>query len=616
MISRHLIRSLLLILTLSAYASAQTPGAAAQTEEQRKARQELEHKALLMLDDVIKESDSFKQPDNSIRIKAAAAHILWKYDEARARSLFKEAIASLITLWENQSDADVAERGRLFEGPKQLRSEMLMALAQHDARLARELMRATRSRSSQKEVAGDSMGDQELQMDMNLAIQIASTDPKLAVEIGEEHLPKGFSYQLPELISAIREKDPEAAAKLAGEIMVKLRAEKLESSEARNIAVNLLRMATETPEGDAKAGTKIDVPLLDQATVRELTEMLAAEVLRSPQSNLELYASLTPLMPVVEKYAPTRAEQLRKKAPKLSIEEEGDAAEDESERMWAKYQPMIEKGTVDEILAAAPGAPQEMRDILYQAAAGKLLEEGKTERARQLVEEKIQNPVQKKEVLAQLDQAAAAAAVEQGKIEQGRKMLATLRTVEERAMLLAQLATGATAKGEKKVALQLLDEARGMISQRAKNIKQLGAQLAIARAYAPLDPSRSLAILEPVVEQLNELLGAATVLGGFFIEDLIRDDEIMLGPVMMLLNFTGQDFLTQALGDIDALARADFDRTKALADKFQREEIRTMARLLLAQSILSPLPQSGASGRPMTIITEKSLGSGPIPAPQ
>ena len=42
--------------------------------------------------------------------------------------------------------------------------------------------------------------------------------------------------------------------------------------------------------------------------------------------------------------------------------------------------------------------------------------------------------------------------------------------------------------------------------------------------------------------------------------------------------------------DVKALARADFERTKALADRFLREEIRIIARLLLAQSILSPQP--------------------------
>jgi hypothetical protein len=39
--------------------------------------------------------------------------------------------------------------------------------------------------------------------------------------------------------------------------------------------------------------------------------------------------------------------------------------------------------------------------------------------------------------------------------------------------------------------------------------------------------------------------------------------------------------------ELGALARADFTRTKQVADRFQRTEVRLMARLMIAQSILS-----------------------------
>jgi hypothetical protein len=227
-----------------------------------------------------------------------------------------------------------------------------------------------------------------------------------------------------------------------------------------------------------------------------------------------------------------------------------------------------------------------MRDMLYQRAAGKLIEEGDLEHARQVISEQVKDPDQRKLMLNQVDEAAAVKAAEQGKVEQTRKMLATLRTNEERMMVLAQLATGAAAKGEKKIALQLLDEARGMMSGRAKNFKQLGAQLAVARAYASIDASRSLAMLEPVVDQLNELLAAAVVLGGFITDEIVKDDEVMIGPLLMISG----EFLANYLEDVNTLARADFERTRALADRFQRDEVRIIARMLIAQSILAPQP--------------------------
>ncbi|HEV7373722.1 MAG TPA: hypothetical protein VGN95_03325 [Pyrinomonadaceae bacterium] len=580
---------------------------------QSKAQKELEQKALSLLDDVIKDSESFKHAENRIRIRAAAAYILWRYDEARARVLFREAMASLIDLLKEPMDEDPAEARKMIEGPKQLRTEMLQMLVQRDARLARELLRATRSPAS---AAGDSKDGTEYydrQMDLNLATQIASSDPKLAAEIAQESLSKGFAYQLPSLVEAIREKDPEVAARLASDIMTKLRTEKLDSSrEARNVAVSLLQAATAIPETDAKNNTKNATPLLDQATVRELTEMVTAEALRSPAQNADMLSSLQSMMPVVEKYAPARVGQIRQKAPVEVVADEDDETEGVEPIEVGKYRKLVEKGSADELLSAAPNAPEGMREMLYQRAASKIMEDGDAERARQIINEKVQDPAQRKRMLAQLDQASAATAAEQGKIEQTRKMLAALRTNEERVMLLTQLASGAAAKGQKKIALQLLEEARGMLGQRAKNINQLGALLMIARTYAQLDPSRSFAILEPIVDQLNELLSAATVLGGFFVEELVRDDEIMLGPLSMFFSMASNVLLQQYIGDINALTRADFDRTKALVDRFQRDEIRTMMRLMLAQSILfPPLPAPSASGVVTTTtrvpITEKDV---------
>ena len=47
-----------------------------------------------------------------------------------------------------------------------------------------------------------------------------------------------------------------------------------------------------------------------------------------------------------------------------------------------------------------------------------------------------------------------------------------------------------------------------------------------------------------------------------------------------------------------ALANADFTRTKALADRFQRNELKIMARLLIAQSILRSLDVPDKSEAP------------------
>jgi hypothetical protein len=39
---------------------------------------------------------------------------------------------------------------------------------------------------------------------------------------------------------------------------------------------------------------------------------------------------------------------------------------------------------------------------------------------------------------------------------------------------------------------------------------------------------------------------------------------------------------------VAALAKADFSRTKALADRFERNELRLMAQLMIVKGILQP----------------------------
>jgi hypothetical protein len=137
--------------------------------------------------------------------------------------------------------------------------------------------------------------------------------------------------------------------------------------------------------------------------------------------------------------------------------------------------------------------------------------------------------------------------------------------------------------GQKRPALDALDEARGLLGDNARTVTQLNARLQLVRAYAPLDAGRALELLESVVDQLNELADAAAVVDGFLTdEQLTRDGQLRL---RMLSGSLGQMMNVEAV-DFAPLACADFARTKGVADSFRRPELRVVAHLLLAQSVL------------------------------
>jgi hypothetical protein len=598
--SKHFICVLLLLIacaSASTNINAQTTPASAPAPQQPKISKELEQKALVMLDEIIKDAQSFKVAENRLRLKALSASLLWKHDEPRARIYFKETMAGIVDLLNDQNEDD-APRPHIFQGVGQLRREVVQMLASRDPRLAREFLRATRPPNQSQTVSYNRYGElfNDLNLEYGLATRIIETDPKQALELAEENLSRGFSYELINTLTTLKEKDREAAAKLASAMVAKLRTENLSGNdEASNVAFSMLNIVFDSSTQSESKETKKEKPLLDQQGMRELLEMNITLALNSPSYSGRL-ETLSALLPQVQKYAPARMAELRRKmaqhkttvtATASSNGDDGDeAAPPAPAPDWAGIQNTIEKGTPEDLLTAAAKAPPGMRDHLYHTAAMKFAEKGDVERAREIIKNNISDPNMRKNYLSQLDQEASLSAAEQGKMEQVRKLLANLRTNEERAITLAQIATTLLAKGEKKLARQLLEEAQGFVNYRAKNITQLGAQLMVVQAYAKLNPERSLTMLEPIVDQLNELLAAAVTLGGFILDqEVMRDDEIRMEVFTGVLPFATGYFMP----DLRSLAVSDFDRTRALAERFQRDEIRMMARLLVVQSVLGEL---------------------------
>lgn len=590
MFHKRLIFSIIISLLAFAPAFAQVSQA-----EQQQARQEIEKKALAELDEIITDGQTFRVTDNRILVKSLAADLLWKYDEARARSLIKDAVGSLQEI--AATGEDTLARYRRRNEYLQLRAGLVQAVVGHDARLARDLLRQTRlppSAETQGEFAPEDY--QEQQLESSLTVQIAETDPKQALEFAEENLKKNFSADILRALVSLREKDAEAASKLASDILTKLRTENLTiNGEAATVALNLLRLTIKQPETDSKPNAKAETkpetkqsaqPLLDEQGRRDLIEMIADAASLDSERQSEFVSTLQSVMPEVERLAPARAAQLRSKVSQDNSRSNDEGDPSDARASGAALYLKLSTASAEEILALAPKAPQEMREYAYQRAATKFLEQGDTERARKVVSENVTNLSERKRLLAEIDHQVLALAAAQGKVDLIRKLLPTVSSNEERATSLSQLAMTVAEKGDKKTALKLLEEAREMVAGRARNSKQLAAQLMVARAYSTFEPAGSFPILESVIDQLNELVAAGAVLANFMDEDgeLMKDEEIKIGS----LNGIMSSSIMQYVGELIELAQKDFDKTMIAANRFQRPEIRTMAHLLVVQSVLQP----------------------------
>jgi hypothetical protein len=85
-----------------------------------------------------------------------------------------------------------------------------------------------------------------------------------------------------------------------------------------------------------------------------------------------------------------------------------------------------------------------------------------------------------------------------------------------------------------------------------------------------------------IINQVNELMAAAAALDGFENNYLKNGEWAPTGGAGALSNM-----IVACNQQIAILARADFDRAKSLADRWQRSEVRLSGRLLIAQTVLS-----------------------------
>jgi hypothetical protein len=574
---------------------------ASSATEQKKAREEGEKKTLVLVDEIIKETQSLKLPENRVRIDIALAESLWSRDEKRARALFNDAVASLSEM-AAAVDSGEREDANLAHLPQQLRQEILQVAANHDPKLALNFLRASRPASPQQ--GAYAQPALEAQLEMRLAVQLAAKEPKEALSIAEESLKIGMDYEAVNLLYSLQSQDKSAAERFLGDILNRLRTDDFSRSPASvNIATTLLRTWIESnrPASDQpvqRTTVNLSPSNLDEQTARELSTILIKAVVNNSPNSVGVVAvgsivvnggrsfrsypgqmvgilqQLKPLLPDLERLSPNEIGPLREAVAEL------DRLNQAQQGPWAKYQELAQNGTARELIEASKTAPPEVANNLIQQAVWKAFNQGDANTARAMLE-KIADPGQRREMALNLDRQSFYRASDEQKLAKGRALLSRLPSKEERVNVLCQLAAGISAKGQKAIALQLLEEAQGLAGDRALSYPQLQAQIQIANAFEELDASKSAAIIEGVIDKLNELSTAALVLNGFDIQ-YFRDGEFVINGGNPL-NMVAQES-AQKLGSI---SRKEYDRAKLAAERFQRREMRVMVLLQIAQVALS-----------------------------
>lgn len=589
----------------------------AQADEKEKAqkeleqRQELERKTFALLDEIIAGAWGLKLAENRSFVQASAADLLWKHDEKRARTLFWDALSSLGLRTDTSEDATKKDandsktksaqtRNQSKEKAQKeyfeafsMRRNFLIRVARRDPQLALDMLRATHQPPLDLKDPNFRLPDDN-DLEQEIANQAAERDPKRALQIARESLAKGLTFQLLSLVHSLNQQNQELATEFAGDIIDKIHTDISTDQDAFWIGVSLLGLSR-TPAARTESQNFPTVawhPLnLSDDQRRELVELLT-DAVSNASANPNLAGGLNEIMPEIEAFAPDRIARVKAKMAQV------DRLLTNGQQDWKTYESLMRTATPEQMVHAANSLGDEQRRSLYREAVALAVTRNRADALRETINTEIADETQRKALNDSLDAEEIASAVYQGNVDELQKLLPTIRLKEQRATAMAELAIMLDKKGRHEEALKLLQDARPLIKIDFNSDTQSRAFMALLLAYALIDPPQAFAIAEPIIDRANDNISKLLLLDKIVRSGAVKSGEIVMQDPGVPLDFA---LIKYGRGAV-ALANADFNRTRALADRFQRNELKLMARLLIAQSILRSLDSPEKPEAP----TEKS----------
>ena len=557
------------------------------TEEELRAGNQLEQlkpKGRALIAEAIDLFPQVHRPETRAGFQIKAGQMLWESDQTRAIKLFEQATDSLKEFMA-ASDSSDREYSESFQIAQTLRQEIVNALAPLDPEMALEVLRSTRSLANPDGNANQQRAEQQLEL--QLIAQLALKDPRRSFQMAEDSLKTGTSDALMGVVYQLSTKDQELAARLAHDIIVKLLKERfMQNTQAGFLAINLMNIARQPMRTGPGAANSAQVSLLSSDDIRDLVKKMVAEALayEAPRTtnydekrNLaqNLINTLRRLTPDLQAYAIDKRAALDEKL--VAVQTTGNPQQDS----WTKYQNMINQGPPDVALESFASAPEDMRPSLYEQLANKMIRTGDIDGARAIINERISNPNQRQQAMRNIDRQAVFAAVDKGRIDEAVRILTNLRPMNDRVQIIGEIVTRIGPGLKRAMAIGYLEQLGAMLDTgKAADQQHMYARLQLARAFSHYDVARAFDLIDPLLDQFNELSTAALVMNGFN-ERYYRDGELITNNGNSLANMANQMSTSLA-----GLALMNFDRAKSEADRVSALDIRLLAYLIIAQQAI------------------------------
>lgn len=541
-------------------------------EEAEKLRKE----AVVFLRETMSEVANMRTLENRISFSGELAGLMWFHDEREARVMFNTAISDfreLLGRLDQQMNmmpdedgprsyglfGDSSGRGKIemkYRVAMAVRQQIAASIAEHDPDLALSFYYDTTGgitkESLRKQYAG-----MDSYFEFNLLGQIAEKNAAKAAQFGARSLEKGFNYQHVDLLRKIYQRDPERGIEFGQKILSKIKS----AGKMSDHAVALIDFGVDTLETSRKTPGK--KPVYTEVELRDLAETFAEMMLRptekfNPSTALEFAST-------IERVTPTRAAQLRAKYR---------SANSNSNTSFTAMGPppsRLSNSAANAYAVRGEGSG-------YGSANGA----PSTSNEGQSAEEKLMTDVVKigKGELPKEEREKAVA--------QARKILMQTQGKDKQIMGLSMLAAQVSRAGDKELATEIMRDAEGLVNPNPKNYQDFIYTWMLAAGYAESNPDKAFPILEDAIGRANNLITAFVSIGEFIdvTEEMIADGEVQVGAFGggMIRGLSKE--LGVAESTLQTLTKADFEKTKALTNRFDRAEVRVLAKMLVLRSVL------------------------------
>jgi hypothetical protein len=536
----------------------------------------LEKASVELLRDTQVEVAGLRLVENRISFSSELASLMWFHDENEARGMYAGVIndfRQLLIGYDTQinqfgpkpTTEEPDNYGMFFTGDQTdrqkverkfrvaitVRQSIASSMAEHDPEVALNFFYESVGVISNPDLRKQIESTDKF-FEQRLLEQVAAMDPVKAAQLAKKSLDRGIVTQQVDLLKKLYDKDQDKAIEFGASLLSKLKSEKPDALDL-SAASSLLKYGTETlDKSRTTAGKK---PIYNDSDLRDMAEALAQAVLARPTDAGVSYATYAK---DVERFQPGRAIQIRSKIP-----------------------------------PKAPGRPQQLTSLRTASVTGYASGQMGNSAAAAARAQQDQNEKKMFDDVTKIGTGKLTQEQRDKIIQQARATIMSSPTRDKKVTGLSLLAAQVFKAGDKDLANELMRDASSFVATQPKNYQDFMLTWLLASGYATVDPDKSFSILEDTIVRGNGLIDAVIKLGEFIDvnEEVISDGELEVGAFggSMIRGITGE--LGMADATIQTLTKADFDKMKIVANRFDRPEIRVLAKMLVLRSVLGKKSQ-------------------------